>query len=289
MIAPLSLPSAAAALAALWMVEGLSPFFVRSRSRYPHAALNLTLGALSAGVRSLFFPAALVAAATYSQKSGLSFLSLADAPPWATWVLAVPLLDFGQYAWHIASHRCPLLWRFHCVHHNDDAVDSTTAFRFHAGDAALTSAVTLLVVFLFGLSVGQVLLYEALVLPASIFHHGNIRLPVRIERWLGAIIVTPSLHRVHHSQWVTETDSNYAALFSFWDRIFGTLRRRDDGANVRLGLEGYGESDHRTLRGCLTTPFTAIKSLDGVDTRDAFREPDAPPKQQLRPGVVSFP
>jgi sterol desaturase/sphingolipid hydroxylase (fatty acid hydroxylase superfamily) len=229
----------------------------------------MSLGLTSALVRAPLFPTAFEAAGAWSAERGLSVFALAGVPSWMAWLLCVPLLDLTNYAWHIASHRWQPLWRFHCVHHHDDAVDSTTAFRFHAGDAFLSSLVTLLVVAVFGLSVGQVLLYEALVIPASIFHHGNIRMWAGLERGLGWILVTPAIHRVHHSRWVKETDSNYAAVFSFWDRAFGTFVMREDATNIRLGLDGYAESEQATVVGCLATPFLPLRSLEGADTRPA--------------------
>lgn len=258
---------AAIALALLWFAEALFPFFVGRRARGAHGTRNLTLGIIGGAVRATFFPAGLVLVTAALDALGLGVLRLVPLPAWAQAVLAVLLLDLATYAWHVASHHWRFLWRFHAVHHHDDSVDSTTAFRFHAGDVLATALVTLCVVGALGLRVEHVLLYEALLIPLSIFHHGNIRLPARVDRALRWVIVTPSLHWVHHSRWVAETDSNYAGIFSFWDYLFGTLRVHEDPASLRVGLDGYAERDHSTLAGCLLTPFGPIKSRAGSDSR----------------------
>lgn len=224
------------------------------------------LGLVSALVRAPVFPLALQAGVNWSRESGTALFTIAGLPTWAMWLIALPLLDLSHYSWHVASHRWAPLWRFHSVHHHDDAVDSTTALRFHAGDAVLSSIITVVVAALVGITVQQVLVYEALLLPASVFHHANIRIPARLDRLLGWLVVTPAMHRVHHSQWVRETDSNYSSILSVWDRMFGTLNVRPDARDLRVGLDGYSAFDTSTLLGCLRTPFARIKSRAGIDT-----------------------
>ena len=261
--------AAAAALAILWILEGLYPLFVHRRSRSAHGAQNISLGLINAAVRVSFFPAALVMVSATTERHDFGLLRAASLPSWGVAIAGVLLLDLAGYAWHVASHQWKWLWRFHAVHHHDDAVDSTTAFRFHLGDVLMGSLVTLTMVALLGLQVWHVFLYEVLLVPLSIFHHGNIRIPARLDRRLQRLIVTPRMHWVHHSQWVKETDSNYAPIFSFWDRLFGTFRERRDSRRIRFGLQGYDTKDHATLRGCLTTPLGRIKSMPGWDTARA--------------------
>jgi len=261
--------AAAVALAALWLLESVAPFFLHRTPRAPHGARNITLGLINGALRAAFFPAALFAAATVGEERSWGLLRIAGLPIWANAILAVLLLDLVNYAWHVASHHWRWLWRFHAVHHHDDAVDATTAFRFHAGDVILNALVVVVAVAALGLRVEHVLLYEAILLPVSIFHHGNIRISERLDRILRTILVTPRMHWVHHSRWVRETDSNFAGIFSFWDRIFGTFRLRADPATLELGLDGYDPADHRTLKGCLLTPFGPVKSLPGRAPDDA--------------------
>ncbi|MGE3507853.1 MAG: sterol desaturase family protein [Vicinamibacterales bacterium] len=263
----LSAMAAGAALGVLWLAEGLYPVFVHKRPRWQHGARNVVLGLLNGGARAVFFPAALVMVATTTERMDAGLLRMVSLPLWIQTVLGIILLDLAGYAWHVASHHWPLLWRFHAVHHHDDAVDSTTAFRFHIGDVMIGSFVTLAVVGVLGLRVEHVLVYELLLIPLSIFHHGNIRLPGRVDRLVSWLVVTPRIHWLHHSRWIVETNSNYSPLFSFWDRIFGTFRVCSDAAAIRFGLDGYTDADHTTLRGCLATPLRSIKSQPGHDTR----------------------
>lgn len=263
----LSALAAAAALAALWLAEGLFPAFAHGRARRAHGLRNVALGLINGGVRAMFFPAALVVVVTTTMRSDAGLLRMVPLPPWADAILGIVLLDMAGYAWHVASHRWPLLWRFHAVHHNDDTVDSTTAFRFHLGDVMIGSFVTLAVVAALGLRIEDVLFYELLLVPLSIFHHSNIRLPDRVDRVLRWLLVTPRMHWVHHSRWIVETNSNYSPLLSFWDRAFGTFRALGDPAEIRFGLDGYTAADRRTLRGCLATPLRPIKSQPGRDIR----------------------
>jgi sterol desaturase/sphingolipid hydroxylase (fatty acid hydroxylase superfamily) len=263
----LSASAAAAALTVLWLAEGLYPVFAHGRSRRAHGMRNVVLGLINGGARALFFPAALVMVATTTMRFDAGLLRMVPLPAWVGWVMGIVLLDLAGYAWHVASHQWPLLWRFHAVHHHDDAVDSTTAFRFHFGDVMIGSFVTLAVVGVLGLRVEHVLFYELLLIPLSIFHHGNIRLPGGVDRVLRWLIVTPRMHWVHHSRWIAETNSNYSPLFSLWDRVFGTFRVRGDPAGIRFGLDGYTEDDRATLLGCLATPLLPIKSESGRDTR----------------------
>ncbi|MCC6428263.1 MAG: sterol desaturase family protein [Phycisphaerales bacterium] len=263
----LSALAAAAALGVLWLAEGLYPVFAHRRPRWEYAARNVMLGLLNRGARAVFFPGALVMVATTTERMDAGLLRMVSLSAWVETVLGIILLDLARYAWHVASHHWPLLWRFHAVHHHDDAVDSTTAFRFHIGDVMVGSFVTLAVVGSLGLRVEHVLVYELLLMPLSIFRHGNIRLPGRVDGLMSWLIVTPRMHWLHHSRWIAETNSNYSPPFSLWDRVFGTFRVRSDAAGIRFGLDGYTDTDHTTLRGCLATPLRPIKSRPGHDTR----------------------
>jgi sterol desaturase/sphingolipid hydroxylase (fatty acid hydroxylase superfamily) len=265
--------AAAGALALLWLLESLAPFFTPGR-RIPHALRNITLGLINGVVRAAFFPAALVALTEVGRAHHLGLLRLVAIPAWAGALIAVLVLDLANYLWHVASHQWKFLWRFHAVHHHDEAVDATTALRFHAGDVVLNSAFTLAVVLPMGLEVWHILLYETLLISSSIFHHANIRIPERVDRALRTLLVTPRMHWVHHSRWREETDSNYSGLFSFWDRLFGTFRLRPDPATLTLGLDGYAAADYATLRGCLVTPLGPIKSGPGEASGDALSVDD---------------
>jgi sterol desaturase/sphingolipid hydroxylase (fatty acid hydroxylase superfamily) len=160
-------------------------------------------------------------------------------PVWSqSWIFDVVVLDCWIYFWHRANHRIPLLWRFHEVHHLDERLDATSALRFHFGEVALSSIVRAGVIILLAVPLFSVVIFETLVAVAALFHHSNLRLPRRLEKYLSFIIVTPSLHFVHHHAVQADTDSNYGTVFSFWDRLFGsrsfTQRRKD----FKIGVDG---------------------------------------------------
>jgi sterol desaturase/sphingolipid hydroxylase (fatty acid hydroxylase superfamily) len=166
--------------------------------------------------------------------------------------LDVLLLDFLIYWWHRANHEWPVLWRFHEVHHLDRFLDSTSAVRFHFGEVLISAGARAAAVLLLGFPFVSILLFESLLLCATIFHHSNLRLPAAFERVLSAVIITPAIHWVHHHAVRVDTDSNYGTLFSFWDRVFRTRSRTRRTAAMAIGVEGEGE---RALPVLVLRPF----------------------------------
>jgi len=150
------------------------------------------------------------------------------------------LFDLWMYAWHRANHEVPLLWRLHRVHHTDPRMDSTTAFRFHPGEIAVSALLNAVVILALGLGLATLILYKSLMIVVIILHHSNLRLPEAWDRRLRILVVPPSMRRVHHSEVVVETNSNYGTIFSFWDRLLGSFRLRDDLQRIRFGI-GYFE------------------------------------------------
>jgi sterol desaturase/sphingolipid hydroxylase (fatty acid hydroxylase superfamily) len=168
-------------------------------------------------------------------------LHLGLRPAWSTGAMGlavdVLLLDFLIYWWHRLNHRLPILWRFHEVHHLDRFLDTTTAVRFHFGEVLLSAAARALVIVVFDVPLVSVLVFEALVLTAAIFHHSNLRLPAGLERTLARAVITPSIHWVHHHAVRRDTDSNYGTIFSFWDPLFGTRSPTRRGPAMPIGVE----------------------------------------------------
>lgn len=256
--------AAALTLSVMWMGEAACSLWAANRHPLQHGARNAALGLINGAARALFVPGLLLVVAEGAHAAGFGLFNWLGWPWWVELIGAVVLLDLWSYIWHVISHRAPLLWRFHAVHHHDALMDATTAFRFHVGDAAAVSLSMVAVVPLLGLSVVDVLAYEAILISTSIFHHANVRLPAGIERVLRWFIVTPAMHIVHHSRWHMETDSNYSSVFPWWDLLFGTLRRPPDPEAIRPGLDGYRERDHSTVVGMLMTPLGPTRSLPGV-------------------------
>jgi len=175
--------------------------------------------------------------------------------PWVGWTgfaFDLVVLDLWIYAWHRANHRIPFLWRFHGVHHLDRFLDTTTAGRFHAGEVVLSALVRTVPIILFGMPLESVLTFEALVLAAALFHHSNLRLPAGFECALSWLVVTPSIHWVHHHAVRRDTDSNYATVLSVWDHLFRSRSQTRRTPEMEIGTEGAGEE---TLPQLLLRPF----------------------------------
>ncbi|MGH6719623.1 MAG: sterol desaturase family protein, partial [Alphaproteobacteria bacterium] len=163
-------------------------------------------------------------------------------------------LDLLIYWWHRANHEVPFLWRFHAVHHLDRFLDTTTALRFHFGEVALSALFRAGIVVLLGYSLDSVLIFEAVLLIAALFHHSDLRLPPRLEGEISRVIITPALHWVHHHARRADTDSTYGTVFSFWDPLFGTTTPTRRTPDMVIGVEGADEADLGRL---LVRPFRA--------------------------------
>lgn len=273
--------AAAAALALLWLIEAIIPMFPERGRKISHDASNLALGLINAIVTAVLFAGAVLFITEWAREHNVGLIhwlatrsqnEQGETPAWITWVawpLALILFDAWMYLWHVLNHKVPLLWRFHAVHHADRELNVTSAVRFHTGEIILSGVARLAVLPVLGMTLPQLLLYEALLLPVILFHHSNVRVPRRLDDFLRWIIVTPWMHWVHHSNWQPETDSNYASILSIWDRIFGTFRLRDDPLQMTLGLTDDREEKHwRTLPGMLARPFRRTnRPTDDEDAR----------------------
>ncbi len=171
---------------------------------------------------------------------------------WAGLALDLLLLDLLIYWWHRANHVAPLLWRFHAVHHLDRFLDCSSALRFHFGEVALSALARAAVILALGFPLASVLVFETLVLLAAIFHHSNLRLPPRLERALSWLVVTPSIHWVHHHRRRRDTDANYSTVLSLWDRLFASRSPTPRDPAMAIGAEGLAEE---AAPGLLLWPF----------------------------------
>jgi sterol desaturase/sphingolipid hydroxylase (fatty acid hydroxylase superfamily) len=186
-------------------------------------------------------------------------------PPWwgggGALALDLVVLDGLIYWWHRANHRVALLWRFHAVHHLDRTLDATTALRFHFGEVLISACARAGVIVLLAVPLASVIAFETLVLAATIFHHSNLRLPPAFEAALARLVVTPSIHWVHHRRRQADTDSNYATVLSLWDPLFRSRSPTRRASDMEIGIEG---SEERPLWGLVAAPFTASASLPGA-------------------------
>jgi sterol desaturase/sphingolipid hydroxylase (fatty acid hydroxylase superfamily) len=169
--------------------------------------------------------------------------------------LAVLLMDYTLYLWHVLTHRLPLLWRFHVVHHVDLDLDASTALRFHAGELAISTAWRAGQVLLIGVSPLSLFFWQTFLLLSILFHHSNVRLPFATERWLNHLIVTPRMHGIHHSIVQEETNSNWSSGLTIWDRLHGTLRLNVPQAEITIGVPAYREPEEVRLMEILKLPF----------------------------------
>jgi len=248
------------ALTLVFSLESFFPLFMGRRHRLQHAARNAGIGFLNVIVVAFCFSGLLALDAVWAQNRGIGLFYLLPFSPWFETLLVFLLFDLWMYVFHRANHQVPFLWRFHRAHHSDTEVDVTTALRFHTGEIVISSAFKVLLIPLLGMSLGQLLLYETCLQPLILFDHSNVALPEKWDRPLRILIVSPNMHRVHHSQWRTETDSNYASIFSFWDRMGRTFRRREDPHTLEYGLPEFPDPSWQTLGGILKTPLAPLRS-----------------------------
>ncbi len=245
--------------------ESAAPFFLQFRSRRErvlHGARNVAIGFANALVTALVFSGLWLLVANWASARGFGLLRLVELPAWLHAIAAVLLMDLWTYWWHRVCHRVPMLWNFHRVHHSDPAMDVTTASRFHVGEMVASSLLRLAVIPLLGIEFWQLVVYELLMFSVVQFQHANISVGPVLDRLLRLVIVTPFMHKVHHSDWQPETDSNYASLFSVWDRVFGSFRLRETPASIRMGLREFDAEQHQSLSGLLRTPFAKAPPTD---------------------------
>lgn len=249
----------------LW--ESVHPFYSyfsgSFKTRGKHAFRNLVVGALNGILVSVVFVGLWLAASIWADGNRFGLMHwIQDAtglPFWAHAIGAILLLDFWTYAWHRMNHEIPFFWRFHSVHHSDNKMDVTTASRFHLGEIIFSSLFRIPLIVLFGVYLWELVLYETVMFAVVQFHHANVGLSEKYDRWLRIIIVTPNMHRVHHSRWQPETDSNYSSLFSFWDRLARTFRINPKPETIKLGLAEFDSEKDQTIGGMMKTPVKNLK------------------------------
>ncbi|MBC7555609.1 MAG: sterol desaturase family protein, partial [Chryseobacterium sp.] len=177
-------------------------------------------------------------------------------------IIAFFLLDYSNYLWHVVLHKMPLMWRFHLVHHTDLDLDITTAFRFHFGEMIGSIIFRGLAVLLFGVSPLMVLIYEIAFDTCNQFQHSNMKLPLKFEKILNKILVTPRMHGIHHSMKKKQTDSNYSIIFSFWDRLHKTININVNQNKITIGVPVYPDQQELNILKLLKLPFTKIREWE---------------------------
>ena len=220
-------------------VVGPHPWQVRLR----HAATNIGIGVLNGLAIRFGFVALWVATMQWTTAYGVGLLNWLSVAPAFRWIAVLFLLDAWTYAWHRLNHTVAFFWRFHRLHHSDRQMDVTTANRFHFGEITLSSLARVPVLALIGCRMEELALYEVLLFAVVQFHHANIGLPDWLDRALRTVIVTPHLHKVHHSVVITEQNANFSSLFSWWDRMAQTFRLAPDLSQVVFGVDAASAND----------------------------------------------
>lgn len=230
------------------------PQTINRRVRWPNNLAIVTLDTLA--VR-LLFPLAAVGAAIYASEHGWGLLNLVSMPGWVAIIFAILALDLAIYFQHRMFHAVPWLWRLHRMHHADLEFDVTTGLRFHPLEIVLSMAIKMAVVVLIGAPALAVVVFEVLLNATSLFNHGNVRLPQKVDRWLRLLLVTPDMHRVHHSAIQRETDSNFGFSVPWWDRLFGTYRAQPEKGHLgmTIGIENFRTEHDLRLDQMLVQPF----------------------------------
>lgn len=239
-------------LAILLAAERLWPWRVARPLGARRWVGNLGLLAVGTILIRLVVPAAAMGAAFWAQARGWGLMQ--GWPAWLAIPATVVILDLLIYFQHRAFHHVPMLWRLHRVHHADTEMDATTGLRFHPVELLLSVFIKMAAVVALGAPPEGVLIFEVLLNASSMFEHAAITLPGWLDRALRPIIVTPSLHRIHHSERREETDSNFGFNLSLWDRVFGTLRPTAQG-ELRLGIGAFGEPRDQRLDKLLVQPL----------------------------------
>lgn len=218
---------------------------------------NLGIILIDSGVLRWLFPVLAVGMAELAENRNWGLFHGLNAPFWLAFVATLLLLDLTIYAQHVAFHKIPLLWRLHRMHHTDLDFDVTTALRFHPLEIALSMLLKLAVVVLLGAPPVAVMLFEVILNATALFNHGNVRLSRKLDRALRWVLVTPDMHRVHHSIHREETDSNFGFNLPWWDRLFGTYRDqpRDGHVGMTIGLEYFRDWRATRLDGLLLQPL----------------------------------
>lgn len=197
---------------------------------------NVPIAVVNALVLGIACGTCICAAARWSADHRIGLFHRTTLHPLIAVLVTVPVLDLVSWAWHRAMHRVPFLWRFHRVHHSDRMLGASTALRFHFGELLLSLPLRLATVVLLGAPIEGLLLFEVIFGFFNLFEHGNLRLPLSLERLLGRIVVLPALHRLHHSIVPAELDRNFGTVFSAWDRAFGTFADADSDRPIEVGL-----------------------------------------------------
>lgn len=247
----------AAVFIAMAIAESALPRRVRSFARGTRWPANFAIAALGIIAVRILIPVSAVGAGMIAQRNGLGALNWFGVPRVAAILIAVVFLDLAIYAQHVVFHAVPFLWRIHRMHHADLDFDVTTGFRFHPAEIVISMIIKIVVVIAIGAAPIAVLIFEVLLNATSMFNHGNLALPEGTDRWLRWLLVTPDMHRVHHSIVRVETNSNFGFNLPWWDWMMWTYRAQPAAGHIgmTIGIEQFRSAEELGLMRMLSQPL----------------------------------
>jgi sterol desaturase/sphingolipid hydroxylase (fatty acid hydroxylase superfamily) len=241
---------------AIW--EVITPRRALTQPKADRWVGNLGIVVLNTAVLRVIFPTAAAGAAAFAQAQGWGVLNLVSWPSWVEFLLALLVLDFVIYLQHVMFHAIPMFWRLHRMHHADLDFDVTTGNRFHPIEIVLSMVIKFGIVLALGPAVMAVIVFEIVLNASAMFNHSNVHIPTALDRWLRLVIVTPDMHRVHHSIRCNETNSNFGFNLPWWDRLLGTYlpQPRDGHTGMTVGIDRFRDAAwSSSLPAMLRIPF----------------------------------
>ena len=264
---------------ALLYLEWRRPLRRTVEPKLRRTARNLTLSVLSLLAGIVMEAILVIPIARWTEAQRIGLMNLFEARNWIEIAIAVVLLDYTLWWWHWASHRLPFLWRFHVVHHIDRDLDASTALRFHFGEHFISFFYRAAQIVVCGASLEAIWTWQLILFVSILFHHSNVRLPVRIESILVRLLVTPRMHGIHHSDRRGESFTNFSSLVSVWDYLHRTICLSVPQAEVTIGVPAYESEGDVTVGRILLVPFRGQRD----DWRDRVAGRAAVPSGSLAP------
>ena len=246
--------------AVLYLFEKRQPLRKQIEQKEIQTTRDLAIAAAAGAAVTLFEKPVTDRLTKFVEEKQFGLMKIFRLPKFVETALAVVLLDYTLYIWHVLTHKMPFLWRFHKVHHADLDLTASTAIRFHFGEMTISVLFRAGQVLLIGVSPQALQIWQTLLFLSILFHHSNVRLPKRFEEKLEKIIVTPRLHGIHHSVEKDEMDANWSSGLSVWDFLHGTFRNDVPQDEIIIGVKGFDEIEKVTIGKMLVEPFTNQKS-----------------------------
>lgn len=247
---------------AIW--ETVAPHFKLFKrptdgQRVRHDLINIFIGVVNIGMASLIFAGLWLAAAAWSREEGFGLIHRLNLTTTQATIATLLILDVWTYWWHRLAHTVPFLWRFHHVHHSDPTMDVSTAYRFHIGEMFLSHCIRLAIIPLAGMELWQVVLFDIVLFTNVQFHHANIGIGKKLDWAMRLVLTSPEMHKVHHSNRPQDFNSNYTALLSVWDRIFGSYRILEGEEVEKFGLPGFDKAEKQTISALFLAPIKLFR------------------------------